>query len=111
MKAVCDWASKVMSGVFIACVALALVGYAYGDPGEDDDGTAPLVCTGCTKAQTSSPLDCLNCDAVTYGHSPGAFCYNGVNPNNPNYCQGHTAGSCDSLCACKSLGGGTYGCK
>jgi hypothetical protein len=97
MKAVYGLASQVMSGVFVACLALALAGYTYGDPGGDGPD-AGSVCTYCAYAWTFNPSNCGSCGAS----SESSACY----PD--SFCASHND-TCEDGCTCERSGT-SFGC-
>jgi len=110
MKAVYSLASQVMSGVFVACLALALVGYVYADPGGGGGGDP--ACVACMKAQyfdwTLNSTACSDCDYIPWIF--GADCYDTVNPGDPSLCNGNVGG-CDTGCTCMRVDVAVYVCQ
>jgi hypothetical protein len=107
MKAIYSLASQVMSGAFVACLALAFVGYAYGDPGgggggECQPGECP-VCPECAYVEVNGCSLCSNSGAAGLLKQ----CWQGTFGTPPE-CAGQHPGQCDEGCLCMNEGLGNF---
>jgi hypothetical protein len=101
MRSAWTLAGRLAMGAFAACLVLAFVGLASGDPGGGGQGNPNRLCTGCTNADRTDGGGCDACIAASYS---GTCWDNGT-------CTHHTAGSCDIGCWCQGGPNNTYVCN